>query len=122
MKEPLLIVALLTGAASAHSRTFYDASGKVIDRASTDGAGSTTFYNETGCASLRVHEWQHENYLRRGRSHCRKVHDKAPRFYSGLSGFSSFSISALASAVAFSMASCRVSGVERIRRETRLSQ
>jgi hypothetical protein len=122
VKEPLLTVALLTGAASAQSRTFYDASGKVVDRASTDSAASTTFYDERGCAGLRVHEWQHDNYLRRGRSHCRKVHDKALRFYTGLSGFSSFSISALASAVAFSMASCRVSVVERIRRETRLSQ
>jgi hypothetical protein len=48
VKEPLLTVALLTGAASAQSRTFYDASGKVVDRASTDSAGSTTFYDERG--------------------------------------------------------------------------
>jgi hypothetical protein len=43
VKEPLLTVALLTGAASAQSRTFYDASGKVVDRASTDSASSKTF-------------------------------------------------------------------------------
>jgi YD repeat-containing protein len=44
----LLTLALLTGAASAQSRTFYDASGKVVGRSSTDSQGTVTNYDARG--------------------------------------------------------------------------
>jgi YD repeat-containing protein len=44
----LLGFTLMTGASSAQQRTFYDASGKVVDRSATDNQGSTTFYDSRG--------------------------------------------------------------------------
>ena len=44
----LLTLAMLTGAASAQSRTYYDASGKVVGRSATDSSGSTTVYDRSG--------------------------------------------------------------------------
>jgi hypothetical protein len=38
---PALMLALLTGAASAQQRTFYDARGNVVGRSATDSEGST---------------------------------------------------------------------------------
>ncbi len=40
-----LAPAVLTGAAQAQSRTFYDASGKVVGRSATDSRGTTTNYD-----------------------------------------------------------------------------
>jgi hypothetical protein len=48
----LLTLALLTGAASAQSRTFYDSSGKVVGRSSTDSQGSTTSYDASSLSDL----------------------------------------------------------------------
>jgi YD repeat-containing protein len=52
-----LLAVLATGAASAQQRTFYDASGKVIGRSSTDSAGTVTSYDSNGkvisCESTR---------------------------------------------------------------------
>jgi YD repeat-containing protein len=44
----LLELAMLTGAASAQQRTFYDARGKVVGRAATDSQGTTTNYDSRG--------------------------------------------------------------------------
>jgi len=44
----LLTLAMMTGAASAQQRTFYDASGKRIGSASTDSQGTTTNYDSRG--------------------------------------------------------------------------
>jgi YD repeat-containing protein len=44
----LLTLAMMTGAASAQQRTFYDASGRVVGRASTDSQGTTTNYDARG--------------------------------------------------------------------------
>ncbi len=44
----LLALALLTGAASAQQRTFYDAGGKVVGRSATDSQGTTTNYDSRG--------------------------------------------------------------------------
>jgi YD repeat-containing protein len=44
----LLTLALMTGAASAQQRTFYDARGNVVGRSSTDSQGSTTNYDARG--------------------------------------------------------------------------
>ena len=44
----LLTLALMTGAASAQQRTFYDASGKIVGRASTDSQGTVTSYDARG--------------------------------------------------------------------------
>jgi len=43
-----LVFAALTGAATAQQRTFYDASGKVVGRSSTDSGGATTNYDARG--------------------------------------------------------------------------
>jgi YD repeat-containing protein len=43
-----LTLALLTGAASAQSRTFYDSSGKVVGRSSTDSSGTVKNYDARG--------------------------------------------------------------------------
>lgn len=43
-----LAIALLTTAASAQSRRFYDASGKSVGTSSTDSQGTTTFYDASG--------------------------------------------------------------------------
>lgn len=43
-----LALALLTTAASAQSRRFYDASGKSVGTSSTDSQGTTTFYDASG--------------------------------------------------------------------------
>ena len=40
--------AMMTGAASAQSRTFYDAGGKVIAAGPTNSSGSTTNYDARG--------------------------------------------------------------------------
>ena len=49
-KIPLavLTLAMMTGAASAQQRTFYDASGKIVGRSATDSQGSTTNYDSRG--------------------------------------------------------------------------
>jgi YD repeat-containing protein len=44
----LLTLAILTDAASAQQRTFYDASGKVVGRSATDSVGTTTNYDSRG--------------------------------------------------------------------------
>jgi YD repeat-containing protein len=41
----VLTLAMMTSAAPAQSRTFYDASGKVVARSSTDSAGTVTNYD-----------------------------------------------------------------------------
>ena len=43
-----LVLAALTGAASAQQRTFYDPSGKVVGRSSTSSGGATTNYDARG--------------------------------------------------------------------------
>ena len=47
-KLALLAFALMTGAASAQSKTFYDARGNVVGRSSTDSSGSVTNYDSRG--------------------------------------------------------------------------
>ena len=44
----LLALALMTGAASAQQRTYYDAGGRVVGRAATDSQGTTTNYDARG--------------------------------------------------------------------------
>jgi YD repeat-containing protein len=44
----LLTLAMMTGAASAQSRAFYDTSGKVVGRSATDSAGTITNYDARG--------------------------------------------------------------------------
>jgi YD repeat-containing protein len=44
----LLALAVMTGEASAQSRTFYDARGNVVGRASTDNSGTVTNYDARG--------------------------------------------------------------------------
>ena len=44
----LLALLMMTGAASAQSRTFYDSRGNVVGRSSTDSQGSTTAYDARG--------------------------------------------------------------------------
>ncbi len=44
----LLTLAMLTDAASAQQRTFYDASGKVVGRSATDSQGTVTTYDSRG--------------------------------------------------------------------------
>jgi hypothetical protein len=39
---------MMTGAASAQRRTFYNVSGKVVGRSSTDSAGTVTNYDSRG--------------------------------------------------------------------------
>ena len=44
----LLMLATLTGAASAQSHSFYDSSGRVVGRSSTDSQDTTTIYDSRG--------------------------------------------------------------------------
>jgi YD repeat-containing protein len=44
----LLALALLTGAASAQQRTFYDSRGNVVGRSATDSSGNVTNYDRSG--------------------------------------------------------------------------
>ena len=44
----VLTIAMMTGAASAQQRTFYDSSGKVVGRSTTDSSGTTTNYDSRG--------------------------------------------------------------------------
>ncbi|WP_187387841.1 hypothetical protein [Bradyrhizobium sp.] len=44
----LLALAMMTAAASAQQRSFYDASGRRIGSATTDSQGTTTFYDARG--------------------------------------------------------------------------
>ena len=44
----LLTLAMMTGAASAQQRTFYDSSGKVVGRSASDSSGTTTNYDARG--------------------------------------------------------------------------
>jgi YD repeat-containing protein len=44
----LLTLAMMTGAASAQSRTLYDAGGKVVGRSATDSSGTVTNYDSRG--------------------------------------------------------------------------
>jgi YD repeat-containing protein len=44
----LVALAMLTGAASAQQRTFYDSRGNVVGRSATDSAGTTTNYDARG--------------------------------------------------------------------------
>ena len=48
MSKILLALGTMIGAASAQSRTFYDSSGKVVGRSSTDSAGTITNYDRSG--------------------------------------------------------------------------
>jgi YD repeat-containing protein len=49
----LLTLAMMTGAASAQQRTFYDASGKRIGSATTDSSGTVTNYDSRGRVIIR---------------------------------------------------------------------
>ncbi|MGX9426423.1 MULTISPECIES: hypothetical protein [Bradyrhizobium] len=42
------LLAVLATAASAQQRAFYDSSGKVVGRSTTDSQGTTTFYDGRG--------------------------------------------------------------------------
>ena len=44
----LLTFAMMTGAASAQQRTYYDAGGKVVGRSATDSSGTVTNYDARG--------------------------------------------------------------------------
>ena len=44
----LLTIALMTGAASAQSKRFYDSSGRSVGTSATDSQGTTTFYDSKG--------------------------------------------------------------------------
>ncbi|MDE5446461.1 hypothetical protein GWG65_34895 [Bradyrhizobium sp. CSA207] len=44
----LAALAMLTGAASAQSKRFYDASGRSVGTSSTDSAGTVTNYDSRG--------------------------------------------------------------------------
>jgi hypothetical protein len=44
----LLTLAMMTGAASAQSRTFYDSSGTVVGQSATESSGTTTNYDARG--------------------------------------------------------------------------
>ena len=44
----LLTLALMTGAASAQQRTFYDSRGNVVGRSATDSGGTVTNYDARG--------------------------------------------------------------------------
>ena len=44
----LLALALMTGAASARQRTFYDFRGNVVGRSATDSGGTVTNYDARG--------------------------------------------------------------------------
>jgi YD repeat-containing protein len=44
----LVTFVMMTGAASAQSRTFYDNSGRVVGRSSIDSAGTVTNYDARG--------------------------------------------------------------------------
>jgi len=44
----LAALVMLTGAALAQDRTFYDRAGRVIGKAKTDSNGGTTFYDAAG--------------------------------------------------------------------------
>jgi YD repeat-containing protein len=44
----LLVLAMMTGPASAQQRTFYDARGSVVGRSATDSQGTTTNYDSRG--------------------------------------------------------------------------
>ena len=46
--QALLTLAMMIGVASAQQRTYYDSSGKVIGRSSTDSQGTTTSYDSRG--------------------------------------------------------------------------
>jgi YD repeat-containing protein len=45
---PLLTFAIMTCAASAQSRTYYDSRGNVVSRSATDSGGTTTNYDSRG--------------------------------------------------------------------------
>ena len=44
----LLALGMMTGAASAQRRTFYNSSGKVVGRSATDSSGTVTNYDARG--------------------------------------------------------------------------
>ena len=44
----LLTLAMMTGAASAQQRTFYNSRGNVVGRSATDSQGTVTHYNSRG--------------------------------------------------------------------------
>jgi YD repeat-containing protein len=67
----LLALAMMTGAASAQQRTFYDASGKVTGRSSASG-NTITNYDSHG----RVDDRKHHDDLRCERPQHWTVHDK----------------------------------------------
>ena len=45
---PLLTFAIMTGAASAQPRTYYDSRGNVVGRSATDSSGTVTNYDSRG--------------------------------------------------------------------------
>jgi len=49
-----LVLTLLVSQAHAQQRTLYDASGRVVGRASTDSQGSTTAYDASGRVTGRA--------------------------------------------------------------------
>jgi YD repeat-containing protein len=51
---PLLALAMMSGAATAQQRTYYDSSGKSVGRSSTDSKGSTTYYDARGKVTGRT--------------------------------------------------------------------
>ena len=44
----MLVLATMTGAASAQSRTFYDSRGNVVGRSAADSSGAVTNYDARG--------------------------------------------------------------------------
>jgi len=50
----LLVLAALTGAAQAQSRTFYDASGRNVGTAATDSQGAVTYRDNNGRVTGRT--------------------------------------------------------------------
>jgi YD repeat-containing protein len=50
----IVLLALLQAAALAQSRTFYDSSGRVSGRSTTDSGGATTFYGADGRVTGRA--------------------------------------------------------------------
>ena len=59
-----------------NSRTFYDASGRVSGRSTTDSGGSTTIYDASGRVTGRTStSGNHDDDLRRERSQRRHRHD-----------------------------------------------
>ena len=58
------LLAVLTTEASAQSRSYYDASGRVVGRSATRSSGTVTNYDARGrVISRRIHQRQHDDGL-----------------------------------------------------------